>query len=68
MSQSGRPSDYIAFGSNDDMKRCREIQASTAFMWVLFFCFVGTLFFGFKAFRSGGGSVRHGPSMSQIGV
>jgi hypothetical protein len=67
-SQDGKASDFIAFGSNDDMKRCREIQASTTFLWFLFACFVGTLFFAFKSFRGNGSSVRGGPNMSQIGV
>jgi len=65
---SGRSGDYIAFGSNDDMKRCREIQASDVFLWFLFACFIGTLFFAFKSFRGAGGSMRRGPNMSQIGV
>ncbi|KAI0386793.1 marvel domain-containing protein [Hypomontagnella monticulosa] len=62
-----KPSDYIVFGSNDDEKRCREIQASTVFLWFLFAAFSATLFFVLKELRRGGGSVR-GPSMSQIGV
>ncbi|ORY59596.1 marvel domain-containing protein [Pseudomassariella vexata] len=65
---SGKASDYIAFGSNSDTKRCREIQASAAFLWFLLVCFVGTLFFAFKRFRAAGGSIRSGPGMSQIGV
>jgi hypothetical protein len=68
--QSGYPGDYIAFGSFDDQKRCREIQASTAFFWFLFACFVATLFLAFRAFRGSGisSSVRRGPNMSQVGV
>ncbi|KAI1372887.1 marvel domain-containing protein [Hypoxylon crocopeplum] len=62
-----KPSDYIAFGSNNDEKRCREIQASTVFLWFLFASFAASLFFVLREFRRGGGSVR-GPSMSQIGV
>ncbi|KAI0813339.1 marvel domain-containing protein [Xylaria sp. FL0933] len=62
-----RPSDWIAFGSGDTEKRCREIQAGLVFMWFLFATFAATLFLAFKEFRRGGGSVR-GPSMSQIGV
>ncbi|KAI0012553.1 marvel domain-containing protein [Xylariaceae sp. FL0662B] len=64
----GHPSDYIAFGSNNDEKRCREIQATTVFLWFLWASFVGTLFFVIKEFRRGPGSVRTGPSMSQVGV
>ncbi|KAI1389386.1 marvel domain-containing protein [Hypoxylon trugodes] len=62
-----KTSDYIAFGSNDDEKRCREIQASTVFLWFLFASFAASLFFVLKEFRRSGGSVR-GPNMSQIGV
>ncbi|RYP33584.1 hypothetical protein DL767_004699 [Monosporascus sp. MG133] len=64
----GKDPGYIAFGSGDDEKRCREIQASTVFLWFLFAAFVGTLFYVFKEFRRGGGSIRRGPNMSQIGV
>ncbi|KAI1498087.1 marvel domain-containing protein [Biscogniauxia marginata] len=60
-------SDWIAFGSGNDEKRCREIQASIVFMWFLFAAFAATLFFTFREFRRGGGSIG-GPSMSQIGV
>jgi hypothetical protein len=66
-SQGTRPSDWIAFGSNDTEKRCREIQAGVVFMWLLFAAFVATLVLVVKEFRRSGGSVR-GPSMSQIGV
>ncbi|OTA88322.1 hypothetical protein M434DRAFT_399082 [Hypoxylon sp. CO27-5] len=62
-----KPSDYIAFGSNNDEKRCREIQASTVFLWFLFAAFTATLFFLLRDLRRAGGSVR-GPNMSQIGV
>jgi hypothetical protein len=63
-----RSPDYIAFGSDNDQKRCRQIQASAVFLWFLFATFVATLFFVFKEFRQGGGSIRSGPNMSQIGV
>ncbi|KAI0394110.1 marvel domain-containing protein [Xylariaceae sp. FL0594] len=62
-----KPTDWIAFGSADTEKRCREIQAGLVFMWFLFAAFAATLFFAFREFRRGGGSVR-GPNMSQIGV
>ncbi|KAI2624842.1 marvel domain-containing protein [Hypoxylon sp. NC1633] len=62
-----KPSDYIAFGSNDDEKRCREIQAGTVFLWFLFATLAASLFFVLREFRRSGGSVR-GPNMSQIGV
>ncbi|GAW19764.1 hypothetical protein ANO14919_092540 [Xylariales sp. No.14919] len=62
-----RPTDWIAFGSGDTEKRCREIQAGLVFTWFLFATFAATLFLAFKEFRRSGGSVR-GPSMSQISV
>ncbi|KAK0728506.1 marvel domain-containing protein, partial [Lasiosphaeria miniovina] len=31
-----KPGDWIGYGSFDDAKRCRELQASTVFMWFLF--------------------------------
>lgn len=50
-------------------KKCRELQASTAFMWFLLATFVGTLVLAGLAFRRGGaGSVRSGPSMKQVHV
>ncbi|KAK6840646.1 marvel domain-containing protein [Apiospora arundinis] len=64
----GRAGDYIAYGSSDNTKRCREIQASDVFLWFLFACFIASLFFSFKAFRSMGGGSHRGPSMSQVGV
>ena len=59
---------WIAFGSRNDEKRCREIQASTVFMWFLWVCFVGCLFFTVKNARGGyGGSIRSSrPAMSQV--
>jgi hypothetical protein len=59
---------WIAYGSNDTEKRCREIQASTAFMWFLWACFVACLGLTFKDSRGGyGGSVRSSrPAMSQV--
>jgi hypothetical protein len=64
--------DYIAFGSNDDTKRCRELQAGTAFVWFLFAAFAASLLFTLRDFRSGGlrggSSVGTKQSMSQIRV
>lgn len=62
--------DWIGFGSFDTQKRCRELQASTAFMWFLFACFVGTLALTALGWRrGGGGSVRSSaPTMSQFRV
>ncbi|KAI5860784.1 marvel domain-containing protein [Durotheca rogersii] len=62
-----KPSDYIVFGSDNDEKRCREIQASAVFLWFLFATFTASLFFTVREFRRAGGSVSR-PSMSQIGV
>ncbi|POR33192.1 Non-classical export protein 2 [Tolypocladium paradoxum] len=64
------PSNWIGFGSNDNEKRCREIQASTVFMWFLWACLCGSLFFTVKASRGAfGGSLRSSrPNMSQVGV
>ena len=39
------PDSWIAWGSSDDGKRCREIQAGAVFMWFLFACFVGSGYF-----------------------
>lgn len=62
--------DWIGFGSANDEKRCRQLQASTAFMWFLFALMAASLFFTFTGFRKGGGSVRSGPRsvMSQVRV
>lgn len=61
---------WIGYGSLDDGKRCREIQASTVFMWFLFISFTAGLALTYLGFRRGGGSVsgRSGPSMSQVRV
>ena len=59
---------WIVFGSADDTKRCREIQAGTVFMWFLFISSAAALGLTFLGFRRGGGSVRSGPSMSQMRV
>ncbi|PHH69194.1 hypothetical protein CDD82_7944 [Ophiocordyceps australis] len=69
------PSNWIALGSKSVVKRCREVQASTAFMWFLFACFCASLFFSIMESQSGGGlgglslGRRKGaskPSMSQV--
>ncbi|KAJ4413391.1 hypothetical protein N0V85_003586 [Neurospora sp. IMI 360204] len=59
---------WIAYGSGDDSKRCREIQAGTAFMWFLFAAFAAALTMAVMSWRRTGGSVRSGPMMSQVGV
>lgn len=64
-----RGAGWIAYGSANDSKRCREVQASTAFMWFLFATFAAALVLGFLGFRRGGGSIRSsGPTMSQVRV
>jgi hypothetical protein len=69
------PNDWIGFGSHHNERRCREIQASTAFMWFLWVCFCGILFFTIVDAKSGGfgGSSRFSrssrssrPAMSQV--
>ncbi|KAI1438469.1 marvel domain-containing protein [Xylaria sp. CBS 124048] len=62
-----KPSDWIAFGSSNTEKRCREIQAGLVFTWLLFATFAVALTLTLRDLRRSGGSVR-GPSMSQIGV
>jgi len=59
-------------GSDNPSKRCKELQASTAFFWFLFATFVGSLVIVFFASRGSmssvrGGGVRRGaPAMSQV--
>lgn len=60
---------WIAFGSPGHVeKRCREIQASTAFMWFLWATFSACLALSIKESRGGlGGSIRSSrPAMSQV--
>ena len=60
---------WIAFGSEDTEKRCRELQASTAFMWFLWATVAGSLSLLFLGFRRAGGSIRSvHPHMSQLHV
>jgi hypothetical protein len=63
-----QPADWIGFGSANVVKRCREVQAATAFMWFLFATFAAALVLSFLGFRRGGGSMRSGPTMSQVRV
>ncbi|SPO06696.1 related to NCE102 protein [Cephalotrichum gorgonifer] len=65
----GLPGSWIGWGSADDEKRCREIQAGAAFMWFLFFCFVGSAVFTWRDSRRGFSSIASSlPPMSQLGV
>lgn len=63
-------SNHITNGSPNTGKRCREAQASTAFMWFGWAAFVASL--AFSAMSGGGtvnmrGGIRRGaPSMSQV--
>lgn len=69
---SGRGSDWIGFGSHNDEKRCREIQASTAFFWFLAATLAVSLamsIMGGVGRRYGGSSGgSSGPHMSQVRV
>lgn len=66
---SNKGSGWIGYGSANDHKRCREIQASTAFMWFLFGTLAASLALAVIGFRRMGGSVRSsGPHMSQVHV
>lgn len=64
------PADYIAWGSNDNTKRCREIQASDVFLWFLWATFIACAFFTFRDWRRSGGSAGRSsvgaPSMAQF--
>jgi len=61
--------DWIGYGSADDQKRCRELQAGTFFMWVLFATTAVNLGLFAMTWRRSGGSVRSGgPHMSQVRV
>ncbi|KAK3309136.1 marvel domain-containing protein [Chaetomium strumarium] len=64
----GHSASWIAYGSANDTRRCREVQASTVFMWFLFATFAAALVLSFLGFRRGGGSIRSGPTMSQVRV
>ncbi|PHH77515.1 hypothetical protein CDD83_4116 [Cordyceps sp. RAO-2017] len=62
---------WIAFGSHNTEKRCREIQASTVMMWFLWVCFcVGFFLTCLQAKGAIGGfgrsSRRSRPNMSQV--
>lgn len=62
-------SNYITNNSGDKTKRCREGQASDAFLWFGFVAFlVSTVLSGLQS-RGGGsprGGIRRGPAMSQV--
>ncbi|CAK7230554.1 hypothetical protein SBRCBS47491_007623 [Sporothrix bragantina] len=61
---------WIGFGSEDTEQRCRELQASSAFLWFLFATLVASLVLTLVNFRRGGGSSggSSAPHMSQVRV
>ncbi|QUC23078.1 uncharacterized protein UV8b_07319 [Ustilaginoidea virens] len=48
------PGGWIGYGSRDTEKRCREIQACTAFMWFLWATASAALFLTVREARAGG--------------
>ncbi|KAI9735947.1 MAG: hypothetical protein M1834_001413 [Cirrosporium novae-zelandiae] len=62
----------ITNGASNTEKRCREAQASTAFLWFGFACFATSLILTILGARSSsinmrsGGIRRGGPAMSQV--
>ncbi len=63
-----RPANWIAYGSGNAEHRCRELQASDAFMWFLFATLCGGLFFSLTEMRGNpmGGLRSSRPAMSQV--
>jgi len=63
-------SNPVTNGSVNMGKRCREAQASTAFLWFGFAAFAASFFFSVLEGRSTGANLRGirrgGPSMSQV--
>lgn len=62
---------HMTNGAGDLERRCRELQASTAFFWFLWVCYMGSLFFSFmnrgsSGLSSGRGGARKGPVMTQV--
>jgi hypothetical protein len=67
ISNESHSSKWIAFGSNHTEKRCREIQASIAFLWFLWACFCACLFFTWQQGKGSFGMARASrPSMAQV--
>lgn len=68
---SRRHSSWIGFGSDNDEKRCREIQASTAFFWFLWVTLCASLaltIMGGMGRRYGSSGGSSAPHMSQVRV
>jgi len=60
---------WIGFGSLNDERRCRELQASTFFMWMLWVTTSACLGFFIMSWHRSGGSVRSSaPHMAQVRV
>jgi len=61
---------HMTNGAGDLERRCRELQASTAFFWFLFACYMGSLALGVmnrggSSISSSRGGARKGPVMTQ---
>merc|ERR1712169_72850 len=66
---SCRRSNHITNGSVDSEKRCREAQASTAFLFFGFAAYLASLFFSIMESRGTNVNmrgIRSGPAMSQV--
>ncbi|RMZ88851.1 hypothetical protein DV736_g3922, partial [Chaetothyriales sp. CBS 134916] len=65
-------SNRITNGAHNTAHRCREAQASTAFLWFGWACYTASLFFSFLDARGNGVNLRSrgirkgGPAMSQV--
>jgi len=63
-------SNNLTRNSDSPKKTCRELQASTAFLWFLFAAFAGSLVVTFisskGSFSTGRSGMRRGPAMSQV--
>jgi len=61
---------HITNGSPNTSKRCREAQASTAFLWFGWAAFTASMVFSLMAGKGSGanmrGGIRRGPAMSQV--
>jgi hypothetical protein len=67
--QAYTTTNHITNGSPNTEKRCREAQASTAFLWFGWAAWVASAIFSFMAGRGGAnlrGGIRRGPAMSQV--
>ncbi|KOS20315.1 Non-classical export protein 2 [Escovopsis weberi] len=68
LAHASLPRHWIGFGSSNDAKRCRELEASTAFLWFLWATFSVVFVIAiFEARRGIGSSALSSRPMSQIG-